>query len=81
MGTSAGTDALLLVLGVAACLLTVLAALLVRELRPTRPCLPDDDRPPAGLGRLLPVGGQVDSEVRRGLLALDLWLRHRPTRP
>lgn len=27
------------------------------------------------------VGGQVDSEVRRGLLALDLWLRHRPTRP
>jgi hypothetical protein len=39
-----------------------------------RPPLPDDDRPPAGLGRLVPVGSQVDQEFRRGVVALELWL-------
>ncbi len=39
-----------------------------------RPQLPDDDRPPAGLGRLVPVGQQVDLESRRGVVALEMWL-------
>jgi hypothetical protein len=42
-----------------------------------RPELPADDRPPAGLGRLVPVGPQVEQETRRGLLALELWLAAR----
>jgi hypothetical protein len=42
-----------------------------------RPALPDDDRPPAGLGRLVPVGAQVDQEFRRGVVSLELWLASR----
>ncbi len=76
-GTTTETDvALLLVLfGLAA--LVALAVHLGRVLQPAsvRPFLPDEDCPPPGLGRLLPVGHHVDREYRRGLHALDLWLR------
>lgn len=82
-GTTAQTDAalLLVVLGLAA--LVALAAHLGRVLQPTpsRPVLPDEDCPPPGLGRLLPVGQHVDRECRRGVRALDLWLRDRRVRP
>ena len=82
-GTTAQTDAalLLVVLGLAA--LVALAVHLGRALQPAsaRPVLPDEDCPPAGLGRLLPVGHHVDRECRRGLHALDLWLRDRRARP
>jgi hypothetical protein len=39
-----------------------------------RPELPDEDRPPVGLGRLVPVGAQVAQESSRGVVALELWL-------
>jgi len=39
-----------------------------------RPWLPEDDRPPAGLGRLIPVGAQIEEECRRGVVALEHWL-------
>jgi len=39
-----------------------------------RPRLPEADRPPAGLGRLVPVGPQLDEECRAGLRALESWL-------
>jgi hypothetical protein len=62
----------------------VLATLLLavrrsQELRQSLPHLPEDDRPPAGLGRLVPIGAQVDEEYRRGVAALERWmsLRHR----
>jgi hypothetical protein len=45
--------------------------------RQARPLLPLDDRPPAGLGRLVPVGAQVEDECRRGLAALESWLLSR----
>lgn len=38
------------------------------------PALPVEDRAPAGLGRLVPVGAQVEQEYRRGLVALEHWL-------
>jgi hypothetical protein len=44
------------------------------HLRSPRPLLPEDDRPPAGLGRLVPVGAQVEEEYRRGVVALEHWL-------
>ena len=44
------------------------------EARWPLPLLPEDDRPPAGLGRLVPVGRQVDDECRRGIDALEHWL-------
>lgn len=77
------------VLVLAAVLLTVAAAVLllvgVRRLVDARwplPALPDEDQPPAGLGRLVPVGAQVDDECRRGLLALESWLlSHRRSAP
>lgn len=75
MSPSTSTDALLLCAAVGLCALLVLAVSLARDLRPRRPLLPQDDCPPAGLGRLVPVGRQVESEARRGLYALDLWLR------
>lgn len=43
-------------------------------LRRGRPLLPAEDRAPAGLGRLVPHGAQVEKECRRGLDALELWL-------
>ncbi len=75
MSPSTGADALLLCGAIGLCALLVLAVSLARDLRPRRPSLPDDDCPPAGLGRLVPIGGQVDAEALRGLYALDLWLR------
>ena len=50
---------------VAAVALTALRRLL--EARAARPLLPAADRPPSGLGRLIPVGAQVEDECRRGL--------------
>jgi hypothetical protein len=79
IGTSTEVDVVLLlvVLGVAA--LLGLVALVARQLAPARPLLPADDRPPPGLGRLVPVGRQVDQECRRGFAALELWMSgHRP---
>lgn len=81
MGASAVVDALLLVVAICLAGVLVLGLWLARELAPRRPALPDDDRPPAGLGRLVPVGRQVDLEVRNGLHALDLWLRSARVRP
>lgn len=82
-GTTAQTDValLLVVLGLAA--LVALAMHLGRVLQPAsaRPSLPEQDCPPPGLSRLLPVGQHVDRESRRGLQALDLWLRDRRARP
>lgn len=45
--------------------------------RSARPWLPIEDQPPAGLGRLVPVGAQVDEECRRGTAALESWLLSR----
>ena len=39
-----------------------------------RPWLPEADRPPAGLGRLVPVGRQLEQECAAGLLVLERWL-------
>ena len=64
---------LLLMLGLAA--LVGLSAYVGSALRPVRPCLPDEDCPPPGLSRLLPVGRQVDFECRRGIDALERWMR------
>jgi hypothetical protein len=63
---------MLLVLGIAA--LVALAVHVARSVQPVRPSLPEEDCPPPGLGRLVPVGRQVDQECRRGVLALELWL-------
>ena len=67
--------------------LTVLAeaavvGLLVRRVAVSaaRPWLPEADRPPAGLGRLVPVGRQLELEARRGVRALELWLAGRARR-
>lgn len=70
---------MLVVLGLAA--VAALAAHVGWVLQPVRPWLPDEDCPPPGLGRLVPVGQQVDQEVRRGLTALEVWLRSSPLRP
>lgn len=80
-GTSAQVDVVLMlvVLGIAA--LAALAVHVARILQPARPSLPDADRPPAGLSRLIPVGRQVDQECRNGLDALELWLATRRVRP
>jgi len=81
MGAATSADAVLLCVVVAMCALLVLVTSLAHDLRPHRPSLPAADLPPAGLGRLVPTGGQVDVEARRGLSALDLWLRAPRTRP
>ena len=55
--------------------LCVLAALVRRvTVLAARPVLPEADRPPAGLGRLVPVGRQLDEECARGVQALERWL-------
>ena len=81
MVTTAELDVVLLlvVLGVAA--LVALAVHVAHLLQPSRPSLPDDDCPPPGLSRLIPVGRQVDQECRSGLDALELWLATRRVRP
>lgn len=82
-GTTAQMDValLLVVLGLAA--LVALVVHLDRTLVPRsgRPTLPDEDCPPPGLGRLLPVGRQVDAECRRGVEALERWMRTERVRP
>lgn len=67
---------LAVVVGLAALALLVVhvAREAVRALTPAPPLLPDEDCPPAGLGRLVPVGVQVEQEFRRGVVALELWL-------
>ena len=70
---------MLVVLGLAA--LVVLAVHVGRLLAPARPALPEEDCPPPGLGRLVPVGRQVEQECRKGLLALEMWLRTSQVRP
>ena len=81
MGTTAQMDValMLVVLGLAA--LVALSVHVARSLQPARPALPDEDCPPPGLGRLVPVGRQVDQECRSGLAALELWLATRRVRP
>lgn len=81
MATTAQVDVVLMlfVLGIAA--LLVLSVHVGRVLQPSRPTLPADDCPPPGLGRLVPVGRQVDQECRSGLAALELWLATRRARP
>lgn len=70
---------MLVVFGLGA--LLCLAVLLARELAPRRPQLPDEDCPPPGLSRLIPVGRQVEQESRSGVVALELWLATRRVRP
>ena len=67
---------LAVVLGVAGLiwLLVHLARAVLRLRTPARPALPQEDLPPAGLGRLVPEGPQVLHEARRGAVALELWL-------
>ena len=81
MATSTDVDALLLLVVLGLFAVVVLGAQLQHALQPARPTLPAVDRAPAGLGRLVPVGRQVDVEARLGLNALDLWLRTRRSRP
>ena len=70
---------MLIALGLAA--IVALGVHVARQLQPARPALPEDDCPPPGLSRLLPVGRQVDQECRSGLDALELWLATRRVRP
>ena len=81
MGTSTALDALLLVTTLSVVLTGALAVWLARELAPVRPFLPPEDRPPVGASRLVPVGRQLEQEARRGVLALELWLVARRSRP
>lgn len=80
-GTTVQADmvVLLILLGLGA--LFSLGVLLSRELAPARPRLPADDCPPPGLGRLVPVGAQLDQECRNGLATLELWLAGLRARP
>lgn len=61
---------------VAAIGLTVVLMVVQRlvQLRQSRPLMPAEDCAPAGLGRLVPVGGQIEEEYRRGVVALEHWL-------
>lgn len=81
MGTSTGVDVLLLAVVLALAAVVLLGAWLESALRPPLPVLPAVDAAPDGLGRLLPVGRQVDLEARSGLVALDSWLRCVRARP
>jgi hypothetical protein len=81
-GSGVQSDVLLMVLIILAAVVLATLLLAVRrsqELRHSRPHLPEDDRPPAGLGRLVPFGTQVDEEYRHGVAALERWmtLHHR----
>lgn len=82
MSTTTETDVVLMLVVLGLCALVALAADLARAAAPVLPSLPDDDCPPPGLGRLVPVGRQVDQECRTGLVQLEQWLaasrRRRP---
>lgn len=72
-------------LGIAAlmCAVAMVAAVACwrRAVRIRRPLLPVEDRPPAGLSRLVPVGHrQWDREIERGLHALSRYLAERGRR-
>lgn len=74
-GVHANAVAAVAILAVGLVIATVLLSLQrVLEYRAARPHLPAADRAPAGLGRLVPVGSQVDEEYRRGVVALEHWL-------
>jgi hypothetical protein len=75
VGATTAEDAALLAVVVGVLAIGCLVVQVVRALQPARPSLPADDRAPAGLGRLVPVGSQqVEQEVRRGVVALEYWL-------
>jgi hypothetical protein len=74
-------DLALLLLLLSLAVLVGASAYVGATLRPALPTLPDEDCPPPGLSRLLPVGRQVDFECRRGLDALERWMRTHPVRP
>ncbi len=82
MSTTTETDVVLMLVVLGLCALVALAADLARAVTPVLPSLPDDDCPPPGLGRLVPVGRQVDQECRTGQVQLEQWLatsrRRRP---
>jgi hypothetical protein len=79
--TGVTADVLVLVAVVVAVLALTTLLMALRRLLESRwalPSLPADDQPPAGLGRLVPVGVQVDDDYRRGVVALENWLlQHR----
>ena len=81
VGTTVTADVAVLVVVVGLLALITLAAHLGAQARVLlerhRPELPLDDRPPAGLSRLVPVGAQVAQESHRGVVALELWLAAR----
>lgn len=79
--TTVEVDLVLLLVALGLGALLVLAGLLARELVPSRPSLPQDDCPPPGLTRLVPVGAALEQECRSGLVALELWLAGRRARP
>ncbi len=79
--TTAELDVVLMLVALGLLALVGLAVHVARLLQPARPSLPDDDCPPPGLSRLIPVGRQVDQECRSGLDALELWLATRRVRP
>ena len=74
MGTSTALDAVLLAVLLSVGIAAWLAGWLARELGPVRPPLPAEDCPPASASRLVPVGAQLEHEVRCGLAALEEWL-------
>jgi hypothetical protein len=75
VSTTATEDVALLAVVVGVVAVGLLVFQIVRALQPVRPILPAEDRPPAGLGRLVPVGAaQVEQEARRGVVTLELWL-------
>ena len=84
-GSTAVVVAALGLLGLVLSAVSVSALLLalrrLLDARTARPQLPAEDRPPAGLGRLVPVGAQVDEEARRGFVALENWLLQRRSGP
>jgi hypothetical protein len=74
----ADVGTMLVIVAAAIVVATLLLALRrTADARQARPLLPLEDRPPAGLGRLVPVGAQVEDECRRGMAALESWLLSR----
>ena len=77
-GSTSVTGDVIVLVTIVLCAVSIGAVLLglrrlVEALWPLPP-LPVDDQPPSGLGRLVPVGRQVDDECRRGIAALEHWL-------
>lgn len=81
MGSTAQMDVALMLVALGLAALVALSVHVGRCLQPVRPLLPQDDCPPPGLSRLVPVGRQVDQECRSGLMAVELWLATRRVRP